>query len=144
MAAGISTGLRNAVANSILNGAAGVHFDSGVLEIRSGTRPANADAAPTGSVLVTINLPADAFANAASGAAAKAGTWEDLSADAAGTATWFRLRTTSDGGGSSTTDRRIDGDVAMSGADLNLDNTNIAAGQAVTINTFTVTVPATF
>lgn len=143
MALRLSTALRNAMLNSWINGTAASMWDSGVLEIRSGTIPADADTAPTGTVLASITLPADSFAAAASGAVAKAGTWADSSADAAGTASWFRLRQSGDAGTTNTTDERIDGTVGTSGADLNLDNTSIGAGQSVTINTFTLTQPAT-
>ena len=138
MALTFSTGLRNAILDSGL----GTQFDSGVLEIRSGTRPTGANDAPTGTVLASISLPADAFAAAASGSIAKSGTWQDTSADASGTATWFRFRTTGDGGGVSTTDKRFDGDIATSGSDLNIDNTSINSGQTVTVTSYSVAMPA--
>jgi hypothetical protein len=136
----ISTGTRNALLDTGIDTA----FDSGVLEIRSGAQPASANDAPAGTVLATITLPADAFGAVGSGAIAKAGTWEDTSADATETAAHFRLMTSTDGGGSSTTDIRIDGDVTItaSGGAMELDNTSIASGQTVTINTFTITMPA--
>ena len=62
------------------------------LEIRSGTKPgACATATSGGAVLATINLPSDWMAAASSGAKAIAGTWEDLSADSTGTASFFRV-----------------------------------------------------
>lgn len=143
MAVRRSTGHKNASLNSQFNGGAGVSYDSGVLEYRTGAQPASADDAPTGTVLATIALPADAMAAAASGAVAKSGTWQDTAADASGTAGWARLRTSGDGGGSSTTDRRIDFSVSESGGggDLILDNTDIGVGQQVVQNTFTYTEP---
>lgn len=140
----ISTGFRNTSLDSQFNTGVGKNFDSGVLEYRTGAQPASADDAPTGTLLVSMTLPADAFAAAAAGAVAKAGTWQDASADATGTAGWFRLRETGDGGGSSTTDRRMDGSITATGGggDLTLDNTSITATQQVTQNTFTVTQPA--
>lgn len=143
MALRLSTAMRNAMLNGWANGTGVSLYDSAVLEIRSGTIPADADTAPTGSVLASITLPADSFGAAAAGVIAKAGTWQDTSADATGTATWFRIRQTGDLGTTNTTDERIDGTVGTSGADLNLDNTSIATGQQVTINTFTLTQPAT-
>lgn len=138
----ISTALRNVIANAIGNGGAGINFDSGTLEIRTGAAP-GADAAATGTVLATITLPADAFGAAAAGAIAKAGTWQDASADAGGTAAHFRIIQSGDtNGATGSTDERIEGTVSTSGADLNLDSTSISAAQTVTIDTFTVTMPA--
>jgi hypothetical protein len=106
-------------------------FDSGVFEIRTGTQPAAATDAATGTQLVSITLPADAFGAVSSGAMAKAGTWQGT-AGASGTAGWCRLRNSGD-------TVRIDGAV---GAELTLDNTSISSGGTVTINTATVTMPA--
>lgn len=95
--------------------------------------PANCAAAITGTVLVTMTLPSDWMTGAASGSKAKTGTWQDASADGAGTADFFRLFA-SDG-----TTCHLQGTVGTSGADLNLDNTSITAGQVVTITGFTLT-----
>lgn len=139
MSVTLSTGLRNAILATGFD----PQFDSGVLEIRSGVRPASANTAPAGTALASIPLPADAFAAPSGGSSAKAGTWTDA-ADAAGTATWFRLRKTTDLGTTNTTDVRLDGSCSMTGGggDLVLDNTNIAAGQSVTVNSFTFTMPS--
>jgi hypothetical protein len=114
-------------------------FDTGILEIRTGAPP-GANQAPTGTVLASITLPADSFAAAASGSKAKNGTWQDASADAAGTAAHFRLKGSADGGGASETDPRLEGTVTATsgGGDMELDNVVIAAAQQVTINTFTL------
>lgn len=140
MATALSTALKNQVLNGFGNAAAGINFDSGILEIRSGAAP-GPDAAATGTVLATITLPADAFAAASAGAMAKAGTWQDASADATGTAAHFRIRQTGDANGATgSTDERIEGTVTATGGggDLTLDNTSIAAAQQVTINTFSL------
>src|SRR5687768_10024440 len=62
-----------------------------VLKIRTGAVPANCAAADTGTVLSTVTLPSDWMADAASGSKAKAGTWQDASADAQGTPGHFRI-----------------------------------------------------
>lgn len=80
--------------------------------------------------------------NAASGAISKNGAWEEASAIAAGTAAWFRLRESGDGGGASTTAIRIDGDVATSGADLNITSTTIAIGDSITVDTGSISITA--
>lgn len=108
---------------------------SAILKIRTGAQPADCATADSGTVLATLNLPSDWMAAAAAGAKAKAGTWEDTAADAAGTAAHFRIY---DSGGA-TCD--IQGSVTATGGggDLTLDNTSIAIGQVVTVTGFTLT-----
>ncbi len=124
------------IRNDLLDGIDST-FNSGVLEIRSGTQPATANDAATGTLLASITLPADAFAAAGSGAKALAGTWQDASANATGTAGWFRLANGAD-------TRRIDGDVTVTsgGGDLELDSVSITIAQVVTVTTFTLNMPA--
>ncbi len=107
---------------------------SPILEIRSGAAPANCAAADSGTVLATMTLPSDWMAAASGGSKAKSGTWQDTSADATGTAGHFRIK---DSGG---TTCHIQGSVTATGGggDMTLDNTSIASGQTVTINTFTI------
>jgi hypothetical protein len=91
--------------------------------------------ADSGTVLATMTLPSDWLAAAASGSKAKSGTWQDASADAAGTAAHFRIYA-SDG-----TTCHIQGSVTATGGggDLTLDNTSFAATQAFTVTSFTLT-----
>ena len=133
----ISPTLVRGILDGVVNSGAGGSFDSGTLEIRTGAQPTSAEDAETGTLLVSITLPADAFAAAATLSAAKSGTWQDASADGTGTAGWFRIRASGDAGGASTTTRRIDGAVTATGGggQLELDNTSIATAQQVTINT---------
>jgi hypothetical protein len=56
----------------------------------------------------------------------------DSSANATGTATWFRIVTS---GGTHV----IDGNVGTSGSDLNLSTTSIVSGASVSITSFTIT-----
>lgn len=132
MALQLDTDIRNDLLDGI-----DTTFNSGTLEIREGAQPANADAAATGTVLATITLPADAFAAASGGAKVKNGTWEDTSADATGTAGWFRLYNVGD-------TRRIDGHVTVTagGGVLELDSVSITIAQTVTVTTFTLNMPA--
>lgn len=106
---------------------------SAILKIRTGAAPADCAATDSGTVLATLNLPSDYMAAAASGSKAKSGTWQDASADAAGTAAHFRLYK-SDG-----TTCFLQGTVGQGSGDLSLDNTNIAVGQTVTITAFSLT-----
>lgn len=108
---------------------------SAVLKIRTGAAPANCAAADSGTVLATLSLPSDWMAAASSGSKAKSGTWEDASADAAGTAAHFRLYA-SDG-----TTCHMQGTVTATGGggDMTVDNTSFAALQSFTITGFTIT-----
>lgn len=116
-----------------------------VLEIRSGAQPLTADLAPTGTILASITLPNPAFSATASPGAttAKAGTWQDLSADATGTAGYFRFRAAGDAGTTNNTDRRIDGAITITGGggEIELQNLSLAIGQQVTVTTATFTQP---
>jgi hypothetical protein len=108
---------------------------SAVLKLRTGAPPANVATADSGTIVATLNLPSDWMAAAAAGAKAKAGTWQDLSADAAGTVGHFRIYA-SDG-----TTAHIQGTVTISGGggDMTLDNNVVALAQAITITGFTLT-----
>lgn len=128
-------------------------FANGVIEIYSGSQPANADAAVTGTLLGTVTLNSGAFtpgsptngltfAAASGGAVSKSGVWS-FNGVAAGTAGWFRLKgNATDAGGVSTTLPRLDGSIAVSGADMNLSNITIAVSAPNTIDSFTWTQPA--
>lgn len=107
---------------------------SAVLRIRTGAPPANIGDADAGTVLVTINLPSDWMAAAASGSKAKSGTWQ-ANASADGTAGHFRVYA------SNGTTQHMQGTVTATGGggDMTLDNISIANGQQVTVNTFTLT-----
>lgn len=127
--------MSEAVRNARLNAIETAIGTSAVLKIRTGAVPTNIADADSGTVLATMSLPSDWMAAASSGAKAKDGTWQDASADDAGTAGHFRIYA-SDG-----TTQHIQGTVTATGGggDMTLDNTSIAAGQTVTISTFTLT-----
>jgi hypothetical protein len=131
MALQLSTAVRNARLD-VIETTIGA---SAILKIRTGAAPANCAAADSGTVLATLNLPADYMDAAASGSKAKLGTWEDLSADNTGTAAHFRLYA-SDG-----TTCHIQGTVTVTGGggDLTVDNTSFSAGQSFTITGYTLT-----
>lgn len=107
---------------------------SAVLKIRSGSPPANCASADSGTALATLNLPADWMNAASSGSKSKSGTWEDLSADATGTAAHWRLYA-SDG---TTCHAQGTCTATGGGGDMTLDNTSINAGQTVTVTSFTI------
>jgi len=131
MALQLSTSVRNARLDAIET----TIGTSAIMRIRTGAAPADCAAADSGTVLATMNLPSDWMAAAASGQKAKSGTWQDASADAAGTAAHFRIY---DSGG---TTCHIQGTVTATGGggDLEVQNTSFAAGQQVTVTAFTLT-----
>lgn len=87
MAVKLSTTLRNARANVIQStiGAAAM------LRLYTGTAPAAAADASTGTMLAEFTLPTTWLAAASSGAVAQAGTWSCPSAAATGTAGYYRI-----------------------------------------------------
>lgn len=108
---------------------------SAVLKIRTGAAPADVATADSGTVLATLSLPSDWMAAASGGSKAKSGTWEDTSADAAGTAAHFRIYA------SNGTTAHLQGTVTATGGggDMTVDNVVFAAGQAFTISSFSIT-----
>lgn len=127
--------LSAAVRNGMLDAVESTIGVSAVLKIRTGAAPADVATADSGTVLATLNLPSDWMAAASSGSKALTGTWQDASADATGTAAHFRIYA-SDG-----TTAHIQGTVTATsgGGDIELQNTSIAAGQSITITSFTLT-----
>jgi hypothetical protein len=124
-----------AVRNARLDAVESSIGTSAILKIRTGAPPASCATADSGTVLATLSLPSDWMAAASVGAKAKSGTWEDTSADNAGTAAHFRIYA-SDG-----TTCGIQGTVTASGGggDMTVDNTSFAAGQAFSVTAFTLT-----
>ena len=109
------------------------------LRIYSGAQPADCSTANSGTLLAHVLLPADWMGAAGSGIKAKAGTWEDATADGAGSAGHFRVynsQATMDG-----TTCFMQGSVTATsgGGDMEVDNTVFATGQQFTITTFTLT-----
>lgn len=82
------------------------------------------------------------FAAPVDGVLSKSGTWS-FNGIAVGTAGWFRFKQSAlDDNTLSTTLARLDGSIATSGADMNLSNISITVGSPVTVDTLTITMPA--
>jgi hypothetical protein len=103
---------------------------AGLLRIYDGSRPATGGTATT--LLAELTLTDPAAAAASSGVLTFSSITSDSSANATGTATWFRIV-------DSSSNMVIDGDVGTSGSDLNLDNTSINTGQTVAVSSATIT-----
>jgi len=125
-----STGLRDAIISQIETTIGA----SPILEIRSGTPPGVGNVA-TGTLLASMTLPSDWLAAPSSGVASMLGTWEDTSADATGTAGYFRILE------STGTTAYIEGTITATGGggDLELVSVSITSGQPVSITAFTLT-----
>lgn len=127
MALGYSSVLRNNQLDQITARAGA----SALLRIYDGSRPATGGAATTLLAELTCNAT---FAAAASGAVLTLNAiTADASANATGTATWFRIVQS---GGST---HVLDGNVGTSGSDLNLNSVSIVAGGTVSVTSFTIT-----
>lgn len=127
MALGYSVTLRNAQLDAITTSAGA----SALLRIYSGTRPATGGTATT--LLAELTCNATFAPGASSGVLTLNAITQDSSANATGTASWFRI-VQSDG-----TTHVMDGDVGTSGSDLNLTTTSIVSGQPVSISSATIT-----
>ncbi len=108
--------------------------NNGFLRIYDGTQAVNADTAVGAQVLLAeLTFGATAFGAASSGVATANAITQDSSANATGTASWFRVLKT-DG-----TTVLFDGSVGTSGANLNLNSVAISAGAAVQVTALTFT-----
>lgn len=130
----MSIALSAAVRNAMLDAIETAIGADAVLKIRTGAPPGigNAD---TGTVLAILTLPSDWMAAASGGTKAKAGTWQDTSAEAAGSAGHFRIYA------SNGSTQHLEGTITATGGggDMTLDNIVIAVAQSITITGFTLT-----
>jgi len=114
--------------NAALNAGAG----AALIRIYDGTRPATGGAATT--LLAELTCSDPAAGAPAAGVLTFSAITQDASANATGTATWFRMV-------DSTAGFVMDGNVGTSGSDLNLTTTSIVATQPVSISSATITAP---
>jgi hypothetical protein len=129
MALQYSAALRNAMLDAITT-AVGA---SGLCRIYDGSVPANVAASIGSSTLLAeLTLNSTFAAGASSGVLTLNSITSDSSANATGTATYFRLTTS---GGTAV----IQGTVGTSGTDLVLNTTSISSGGPVAISSWTVT-----
>lgn len=139
--------LTNATVTSMLGGGSAQtlaeRIDSGtaaVINIYSGTPPANADAALAGNTLLAqLICDSTAFSGYSDTGTAARATFatiaSDNSADATGTATFFRILTQNAG------TVIAQGTVGTSDADLILNTTSITAGSTVSITSAYIDLP---
>lgn len=103
---------------------------AGKLRIYNGARPATGGTVTT--LLAELTFSATAFTAAAAGVLVGNLITDDSSADATGTATWFRIV-------DSDNNFVLDGSCGLVASDLNLNTVDIVAGVAVAVTQFDIT-----
>jgi len=129
-------------------------FRNCVIDVYSGAQPSNADSGETGTKLVSITLSSGAFV---AGAAANGLNFDEATAGvlakdtdevwsgeglADGTAGWFRIYANAYTTGASSSAVRLDGSVSTSGGQFNMSNTAITDGGTTTVDSVSLTMPA--
>lgn len=122
-----SNGTRNAQQNGLITYAG----SNALINIYAGSQPANANTAISGQTLLVTLTVSGSFGTDSNGTITLSSV-ANGTAVATGTAAFFRI-TQSDG-----TTVVMDGSVAISDADLVLNNTSIATGQVVSISAGTI------
>lgn len=133
--AAVNTARKNAAVKAIADAIDG-GIGAGYVQIYTGAAPATADTAATGTLLGTVTASDPAFGAPAAGVVTANAMTSDTSADATGTAGYFR---SFDSAGNVVTQGTITG--TGGGGDMELDNVNIVAGGTITINSWTITQP---
>jgi len=111
-------------------------FDNGYLRLYDGTQPTNADTAIGAQVLLAeLRFAATGIATSVNGVLTANALTPDSSANASGTCTWYRALK-SDG-----TTVICDGSAGTADADLVLNSVAISSGAAVSVSSFTHTIP---
>ena len=126
MTLGYVVTLRNAQLDAIPSAVG----SSGKIRIYSGTQPATGGTATT--LLAELPLSATMAPAASSAVLTLNAITSDTSADATGTASWFRILTSANAA-------VIDGTVGTSGADMNFNSVSFVAGATIAISSFTIT-----
>ena len=104
------------------------------LRIFTGAQPANVATAATGTLIVSLPCNSASFGTVGSGAlTANAITTTAATASGTNTAGYFRIFKAD---GSTAV---VDGSIATTGADLNLNSTSITTGQNVSVSSFVIT-----
>lgn len=138
MALGYATATRDAMCTAFATladaGAAGA-----TIKVYSGTRPVNANTAPTGgnTLLLTFTCATTAFSGPATGVLTVASLPLSATGVATATASWWRL---ADSNGNAVTDGSVG--VDASGEDIELSTLSITTGLVVNMTTATFTQPA--
>lgn len=139
MTLSLPTASRNAAADAVVD-----RLDAGAgaptIKVYSGSKPASANDAATGTLLVTFTLDGTAAFGAAGATTAGQADLDvspaiSATAAATGTAGWFRA---ADSDGNTV----FDGTAGTTGTDLILNSTSITSGATVNLLSGSVTMPA--
>lgn len=130
MAIQLSTTVRSSRATA-LNDAIG---NAGLLRIYAGSVPANVAASVSGNTLLAELTCGTPFGTVSSGVLTAGSITQDSSADATGTASFFRLTTS---GGTAVAQGSVT--ATGGGGDLTLSTTTVTSGQPVQVTSFAFT-----
>lgn len=133
----MASNLKLAVAtrNAMLDAITSAVGANALLDIYSGTQPAGPGTAiTTQTKLAQLACSATFAPGASSGVLTANAITSDSSANASGTATWYRLTTS---GGTAV----VDGTVGTTSSDLVLNTASIVSGGPVAVTSFTYTAP---
>ena len=142
------------IASSTGGGSLDESLRNGIIEIYSGTQPATADLAETGTKLVRITISSGAFtpgsptnglnlSDAASGVTSKESgeVWSGVGL-ASGTAGWFRYYDNNYTTGDSSSAVRFDGVCGVGTGELRMSSLSIAVSATTTVDSGSLTVPS--
>lgn len=140
----VSTGLRNQM---LVSGSLRAALLNGKIRVFTGSEPASADAAETGTLLCVIDKNG-AGAGFSMDTTAVDGIVAKVVADvlkgtnlATGTAGYYRHVGASDTGAASTTEPRVQGRVSTSGAEMNLGSTALVRGIEQPLDEYSINLP---
>ena len=140
----VSTAMRNQL---LITSPLKTILAAGFIKIYSGVSPTDADQAVTGTLLCTISISSggtginlDVAAALGVVLKAPAETWSGVNA-ATGTAGYYRHSAVGDTGVLSTTQPRLQGDIATSGQEMNLSSVALTSGATQTIDYYSVALP---
>ena len=157
MAVRISTGCANALAGNSSTGDASLRdiFEAGVIAVYTGSQPANADAAESGTLLGYITVASGAFTpgnptnglvwdSAVAGVCPKPSATEwSITPIADGTAGWARLYDNARTTGASTTAKRIDFTCGIGSGELRWTTTTFTTGVKFTLDSLNLGISMT-
>lgn len=145
------TELSNTLVSAMLDNAVNVLLNeglaNGIVNIYTGAVPTDCETAPTGTLLGTCVLNSTPFGAAADlvpGAQITANTVvDDIAADAAGVAGYFRAYSSDSGTDASKLNCHIQGTAgeAADSTDLTLDNKTIVLGGTISVTAWTINMP---
>lgn len=139
-----STGLRTKALNDT---PVRTQLAGGSLRILSGTPPATADAAETGTLLAVLSVAGGGtgltFDTAVDGVLSKAAAevWMDSSVNANGTGGYWRYVAAGDTAAASSTQSRVQGTIGLAGTDMVVTNNTFTAGTSWTLDYFVLALP---